>query len=85
MKAWSTFFFLTSNAGHFVSLCVNNIVSEVHRELDGFRYSKCQNQDNRQVNGILNAGTSTSTTNGHAMFSLNTKIGTGMILLKKIK
>ena len=36
------------------------------------------------MNRVLNA--STCTTKGHAMFSLNTKLGTGMILLKnKVK
>ena len=36
---------------------ISNVVSEVQRELDGFRYSKCQNQDDGKVSRVLNAST----------------------------
>jgi len=35
----------------------NIVVSEVQLERDGFRYSKCQNQDNGKVHSVQNAST----------------------------
>ena len=58
MKTRSTFFFLTSNVVRFASSgTYYTVVSEVQRELDGFRYSNYQNQDNGKVNCVLDGST----------------------------
>ena len=85
MKTSSTFFFLTSNAGRFVSSGTMLLVKSSENWM-GFDTRNVKTRTMKRWIVLWMQAHTMSTTNWHAMFSLKTKLDTGMSLLKnKVK